>query len=381
MITPSEILEKAKRKYLDYLRSLLENKPFERIVVRGDKSYSKSSLAEFEAEIKGIRSKSKELKGHGYTLEFQTVKTKYLGAQDLPILIYFETALDFLKFIDKEKEASLFKSNCDTILEVFPELFDWILKFPNKVVDNSGEWENIIRVCQYFKKVPRPNLYIRELPISVHTKFIERNQAVLKEILDIIISEHVSINESQFEKRYSLRYAEPQVRFRILDQKISQEHFSGFDDMAIPISHFRSLNIPIKKVLVVENKTNLYMTLSLPKMNGTMAIFGSGFSVNHLKEVNWLSGTELLYWGDIDVQGFEILSQFRGYFPHVKSILMDKDTFDKFFENDAGAPTKVIASLNLNEDEYLLYNQLRSNNWRLEQEKISLEWVKEVLGV
>lgn len=381
MITPSEIQEKAKRKYLDYLRSLLENKPFERIVVRSDKSYSKSSLAEFETEIKGIRSKSKELKGYGYALEFQTVKTKYLGVQDLPISIHFDSAVDFLKFIDKEKEASLFKSNCDTILEAFPELFDWILKFPNKVVENSGEWANIIRVCQYFKKVPQPNLYIRELPISVHTKFIERNQAVLKEILDIVISDYVSINESQFEKRFNLKYAEHQVRFRILDQKISQDYFSGFDDMAIPISHFKSLNIPVKKVIVVENKTNLYMTLSLPKMSDTMAIFGSGFGVNNLKDVKWLSDVELLYWGDIDVQGFEILSQFRSYFPRVKSILMDKDTFDKFFENDAGAPTKVIASLNLNEDEYLLYNQLRSNNWRLEQEKISLERVKEVLGI
>ena len=145
MITPSEIQEKAKRKYLDYLRLLIENKPFEKIFIRGDKSYSKSSLADFEVEIKNIQSKSKELKGYGYSLDFQTVKTKYLGEQGLPTSIYFVSAVDFLKFIDKEKEAQLFKSNSDKILVAFPELYNWVLKFPNKVVDYNGEWDNIIK--------------------------------------------------------------------------------------------------------------------------------------------------------------------------------------------------------------------------------------------
>jgi hypothetical protein len=60
------------------------------LVIRGDKSYTKSSLPEFEREIQLISSHSKEKKGFGYTLEFQKVKTKYLGTQDLPISIYFD---------------------------------------------------------------------------------------------------------------------------------------------------------------------------------------------------------------------------------------------------------------------------------------------------
>lgn len=70
--------------------------------------------------------------------------------------------------------------------------------------------------------------------------------------------------------------------------------------------------------MVVESKTTLYTTLTLPKMDGTIAIFGSGFSVHTLKNAQWLSDLELLYWGDIDVQGFEILSQFRSYFSNTK---------------------------------------------------------------
>ena len=145
------------------------------------------------------------------------------------------------------------------------------------------------------------------------------------------------------------------------------------------LSQFETLNLPIKKVLVVENKTTLYTTLTLPNMDRTIAIFGSGYSVLNLKNAHWLSNVELFYWGDIDVQGFEILSKFRSCFPHAQSLLMDKATFDKFFEQDEGTLTNISDELNLTEEEQQLYNLLRKNNWRLEQEKVSFYWVKEKL--
>jgi hypothetical protein len=112
--------------------------------------------------------------------------------------------------------------------------------------------------------------------------------------------------------------------------------------------------------LVVENKTTLYTTLTLPKMNDTIAIFGSGFSVFNLKNVRWFDNLKLLYWGDIDVQGFEILSQFRTYFPQTKSVLMDKQTFDKFFENDKGTQTNISTKLNLTDEEQLALRDFKN---------------------
>lgn len=377
MITPQEIRNKTERKYISFLQSLVENVLFSRIDIRGDKSYTKSSLTEFEKEIQQIVSQSKEKKGFGYTLEFQKVKTKHLGTQDLPIAIYFDTEKDFLKFLGKEKEVELFKASVEKIISEFPELKEWIIKNPKKVIDNTTELESILNVCQYFKQKPKPNLYIRELPIKVHTKFIERNQSVIKELLNVLISEHINSEEKEFEKRFNLKFAEPQIRFKVLDKSIADKYFSGIDDVAIPTSQFEKLNLPIKKVLVVENKTTLYTTLTLPKMSETIAIFGSGYSVYNLKNVRWFDNLELLYWGDIDVQGFEILSQFRTYFPQTKSILMEKQTFDKFFEDDKGTPTKSSTKLNLTDEEQQLYDILKVNNWRLEQEKIPLEYVIE----
>jgi hypothetical protein len=377
MITPQEIKSKTERKYISFLQSLVEEKPFEKLVIRGDKSYTKSSLPDFEREIQQIVSQSKEKKGFGYTLEFQTVKTKYLGTQGLPVSIYFDSEKDFLRFLGKEKEVESFKASAVKIILAFPELKEWIIKNPMKVISNEMEWDSILKVCQYFIRNPKPNLYIRELPINVHTKFIERNKTVIRELLDILLPDDINGEHKEFEKRFYLKFSEPLIRFKILDKEISRQYFSGLDDISIPISQFETLHLPIKRVLVVENKTTLYTTLTLPKMDKTIAIFGSGYSVFNLKNTQWFSNVELFYWGDIDVQGFEILSQFRSYFPHAKSMLMDKTTFDTFFENDQGTPTNVSVMLNLTEEEQELYALLKINNWRLEQEKIPLYWVCE----
>lgn len=375
MISPNEIKVKAGRKYLSFLQSKIDEAPFSRLVIRGDKNYTKSSLPDFEKEVLLLMSQSKEKKGFGYTLEFQKVKTKYLGTQDLPTIIYFDTEQDLLKYLGKEKEVELFKMNSDKIISTFPELKDWVIQNPSKILQNQNKWESILKVCSFFKQNPKPNLYVRELPVNVHTKFVERNQAVIKDILDVLIPEFVNIQERHFEKRFNLKFSESLVRFKVLDKEISNNFFSGLDDIAIPISQFEKLNLPLEKVIVVENKTTLYTTLTLPRMIKAIAIFGSGYSVYNLKNVNWFTNLELLYWGDIDVQGFEILSQFRSYFPQTKSVLMDKITFEKFFENDLGTSTNITTKLNLADSEQELYTILKVNNWRLEQEKIPFDYV------
>jgi len=75
MISPNEIKVKAERKYIPFLQSLILEQPFSRIIIRGDKSYSKS-LSEYEKEILALLNQSKEKKVFGYTIEFQTLNNK-----------------------------------------------------------------------------------------------------------------------------------------------------------------------------------------------------------------------------------------------------------------------------------------------------------------
>ena len=375
MITPNEIRNKAEKKYNEYLQSIVNGVSFAEIVIIGNKKPS-DNFAEFQQEITKLIDNSKEKKGFGYTVKYQTVKKKNLGTQDIPTEISFQTEADFLKFLHKEKEVAEFRADYTFILSKFPELKEWIIKYPKKVLENHSQWNDLLKVCNYFKANPKPNLYIRELPITIHTKFIENNKGIIKELLDGLISEHTNKNETNFEKRFNLKYAEPTVRFRVLDKNISQQCFSGIDDLNIPISQFEKLDLPIKRVFVAENKMNI---LTFPAIDKSIIIFGSGFGVEILKNAEWLKNADLYYWGDLDTQGFEILSQFRGYFPSVKSILMDKVTFDKYFENDNGTPSKIPTALHLTSEEQQLYELLKTNNWRLEQEKVPLEYANQTI--
>ena len=375
MITSAEIKKKASRKYTDYLRDVSAGKPFQPIEIPCDKKAS-DTIAEYQKEYNDIRSLSKEVKGYGYSIEWKTIKNRILGTQDFPSKIKFETAEDFERFLQKVKEVDVFRKNVALIKGRFPKLQCWIEKYPLKVIDNSEYWSDILKVLDYFSKNPQPQLYIRELPIEVHTKFIEQHKTVIGELLDIVIKEKINTNEKEFEKRYNLRCDEPLVRMRILDGTLSAEFFSGLDDITIPVSIFLRLQIPISKAYIVENKVNF---LTFPLVANSIVIWGRGYGIASIKESELLKSSELMYWGDLDAQGFEILSQFRSYFAHVKSLLMDKTTFDKYFENDLGTPSKVNVELNLTTEEENLYQYIKANNYRLEQEKIPQRYVIEQL--
>ena len=369
MITPIEIKKKAANKYKAYLQSIVEGESFNPIVIVGDKKPNEDTV-KFEYELTELISCSKEKKGYGYTIKYQTIKTKRHGIQDIPTSISFQTEYDYLKYINEEKDTAKFKKDISSILSSFPELKEWIYKYPIKVIEN--DWESLLKVCKYFKAIPQPHLYIRELPIQVHTKFIENNSGIIRELLDIIIADYVNIEERKFEARFNLKYDEPLVRFRILDEAISHQLFGDIDDISIPISEFQHLSLPIQTVYVVENKINM---LIFPIKRDSIVIWGHGFGVDVMKDVEWLKTKRIYYWGDLDAQGFQILSEFRFHFKQVQSFLMDRYTFDKYFEGDKGTVTNVEKELCLTAEEKNMFEYLKANNLRLEQEKVPFDYI------
>ncbi|MDE2421351.1 MAG: DUF2399 domain-containing protein [Gammaproteobacteria bacterium] len=380
MITAQEIKTKSQRKYAEYLRSLLSGQSIFPLRIPSNKDYNKSSFEESRKEISDIVGNSKEKKGFGYTVEYKKVRTKSLGDQDLPAHIFFEHEYDFIKYLSKVDEVKTFQINCEKIIQQLPELKAWLIQNPMKVIEYAHDFDSLLKVCHYFKANPQPNLYIRELPIQVHTKFIEQNTGILRSLLDFLIPEYCDPTASEFNQHFHLKSYESQIRFRILDPKLSTNYFSGVSDLDIPVSQFQKLNLPLKRVIVVENKTIYYTVLTLPNIASTIVIFGSGYKVSDLKQVSWLNNVELWYWGDIDAQGFEILSQLRGYFPHTTSFLMDQSTFDTYFEKDSGTPSNTSSTLQLTGQEQQLYELVQLNNWRLEQEKIPYEYVNQVIS-
>ena len=121
MITPTEIRKKAENKYLTFLRSVLERQAFNPIVIVGNKKPN-DDTAQFEKELTELIAHSKEKKGYGYSIEYQKVKTRKHGEQDIPVSISFLTEQDYLKYIGKEQGTVGFRKDVERILSAFPEM-------------------------------------------------------------------------------------------------------------------------------------------------------------------------------------------------------------------------------------------------------------------
>ena len=381
---PEEIKKQAERWYRDFLISSIKGEHFFPKDLRFGKVKSLETLENFQKiykEIQNLRNKSKEQLGYGYLIEFIKRKDQKIGEQLFPNRIYFENETDFLKFINKEKEYKEFKLTINQITNTIPLLQEWILLYPLKVIENLGKWTDLVKVCNFFIANPRPNLYIREIPLELHTKFIEENKAIIRSLLDFLIEEHNNKEESQFERRFCLKYDEPLIRLRILDEEIAEKYLSGLTDLSIPQTEFNILNIRCKRVFILENKTNfsnIFNFLSLPHMKNSIAIFGRGFGLGLLKDAKWLSNKQIIYWGDIDTQGFQILSQLRLHFPHTQSLMMDFETFNEFKQfTVTGIKTDINQLSNLTAEEFQLFKYVSNLNDknRLEQERINQSFV------
>jgi hypothetical protein len=379
MINPSGIRKKAERLYNEYLTALLKSESFFPKEIPFGKVNSTDDYNIIKSEVKELINGSKDKLDYGYKVELSQSNTRKYGLQSFPCRIYFENETDYLKFIKKEKEVSEFKIAISQIRETIPILNDWIDKNTSKVIDTIGKWNDILKVCEYFQKNAKPNLYIRELPIEIHTKFIEENKGTLKQLLDFLLpSEAIRKDESEFEKRFYLRYDEPLIRVRALDQSLLAKYNLSFSDFSIPIIVFNDLKIVNGRFIITENKMNF---LTLPYLKDTFGLFGGGFRIEILKQIDWLKKSNIIYWGDIDAQGFQILSQIRSYFPHTKSVMMDFKTLNLFQQFIvSGTPTNAAINLqNLTTEEKELFDFLNEKNCRLEQEKIDQNYVVENL--
>ncbi|MEL6526894.1 MAG: DUF2220 domain-containing protein, partial [Chloroflexota bacterium] len=115
------------------------------------------------------------------------------------------------------------------------------------------------------------------------------------------------------------------------------------------LNALQDMPLVIERCFIVENELNF---LTLPSLKNSMCIWGAGFQANLLGDVQWLNKVDVIYWGDIDVQGFQILSTLRAKLPHVRSMLMDRMTFDSFQSFVVtGNSTSVTALFNLTSDE------------------------------
>lgn len=214
--------------------------------------------------------------------------------------------------------------------------------------------------------------------MPVDTKFIQRHRATLRQWLDLLLPpSEIDVNETTFARRFGLRDGQEHRAVRVLDQRLMLELGLPFDELSLPLRSMAALLVKNATVVIVENDLNL---LTLPTITRGLGIRGEGNSVNRLEQLRWLDANRLLYWGDIDVEGFVILSRLRNLFPRVESVLMDMDTIrqhERLLIDGAGSAATPPTNLTATEAD--AFDFCVRGNRRLEQERILQPYVDQVL--
>lgn len=208
----------------------------------------------------------------------------------------------------------------------------------------------------------------RQVPIEgLHAKWLNSHRALVQQLAGLDSLE--------------LLGAHPQrIHFSYLDP----EHLAGGGrrhDSATVGDTMVPAYLP-EVVVISENKDS---AMHFPSLPGAISIEGAGWGGAHAAAFEWVTGAvHLVYWGDMDAAGLEIVHQFRTRGLAVQTILMDTQSFESYERFGAatdarGAPLAVPQRRSvptLTRSELELYLRLTDPEWtrvrRIEQERIPL---------
>jgi hypothetical protein len=149
--------------------------------------------------------------------------------------------------------------------------------------------------------------------------------------------------------------------------------FGGLSDASVRVEELATVDVAARHVLIVENEVTF---LALPALPDTVAFFGAGFDVLRLGRLHWLQERDVVYWGDLDTDGFVILDRLRGQLPRVRSVLMDLETLKAHESQWTTDPRPSRVELErLTPQEAAVHRALQDNalgtSVRLEQERVN----------
>ena len=312
MIAPSEIIKKATRIYPRAIASWLDSIDHEQFPWRIPAKLTLSDVhSKNIAAVEKLRESAKETIGYGYSVEWEERNSRKFGDNKFfPIAITINTFYDLLKLIGKYNEFKRIERRVGKIRDRLPELEGWLRQGWPKVSELDAI-DDLITVVEFLIRNPRPGCFARELPLAVPTKLVEQSKSLLAEWLDILLPDEsidCSCDPRNFEQRYGFRYFRKHILTRILDSELQAELRLFTSELSLPPPEIANLPIRDARVVIAENQVT---GLTLPQIRRGIAFFGMGTGITQLFNITWLQSSAITYWGDLDVEGFEILAMLR----------------------------------------------------------------------
>ncbi|MDF9876456.1 Wadjet anti-phage system protein JetD domain-containing protein [Cellulosimicrobium cellulans] len=180
------------------------------------------------------------------------------------------------------------------------------------VVDlNPVDMDRLVGVLDFVLTYETGGLFVRQVPVrGVDTKWLERH----RRIVDPLYAAASGQEHLDLATRPAL------LRARFLDPALAP---GGVRYLAAPVAELTRLTTRPRVVIVIENLESL---LALPDLDGMVAVHGQGYAARVLHQIHWIRDADVVYWGDLDTDGLNILSAVRSHLPQTRSILMDRKT-------------------------------------------------------
>ena len=371
-----------------YLRAYAASGPWEPFALPVKGPSSAEFLDHFEAARRWATDFERDARaGVGCAhlpIEYRTVQSRNLGANRVPARIRIDSFQQLCGLLGSDTEVRALEHLMTQTDARIPEIRPWIAEHPMVALSYRGIWDQVLAVVEWIAAHDTSRLYLRQMDVEgVDTKFVERHQRLLDELLTTVLAPDrvdLSYPPGAFTQRFGFLAKPGYTRFRLISRNWSGFP-SGLTELTLRTDELAELAPDVTTVFVVENEVTY---LAFPEVDDSIVVFGSGFALTALRSLPWLHGKMIVYWGDIDTHGFDILSRLRARMGNVRSMLMDTDTLLAHPNQWVTEPSPTRRSLAyLTADEASLYRDLvegvHGPSVRLEQERVRFSVLESAL--
>ena len=321
--------------------------------------------------------------GAYWTLLTANKQAGVLGKQhDFPVKAEFHNAEAALRYLGEWRHFQNLQERCEKIMTDFPSLRSLCAAYREAILKEKNLPDCIWQLAKYFLESYRTDCYLRELDVPyVDTKFMEAHSRLVAAIFYALHPEMEgrSFKDLCGQLHWQEKAPTPNIYLRSLDKN---KTIGGLQELMVTAEQLARLQVNFGRVFFTENKINGYV---FPEVEDGLIIFGAGNGVIAQEvEIPWLKEPrQIWYWGDMDRDGWCILSRVREKYPQVRSFLMNPELAEKyqhFMTADTGSSMEMPANLTCQEQacwKFLTCQPPQRN--RLEQEKIPLSEVRSFL--
>ena len=245
-----------------------------------------------------------------------------------------------------------------------------LLREMKRAVPDEVDFDLACRAGVWFRENDARGLTARQVPlVGFHAKWLDAQGR------RSVVAKLAGLEGLPLEDRPA------QVRFTYLDPVYLSGGGRRFDSWVE--GDICALPYEPEVIVICENRDS---ALWFPNVERGVAVMGDGFAgVQNVTPIDWIRCANLVvYWGDMDAAGLEILSGYRERGLACESMLMDVPAFETYEEfgtrvdkkGDQIKPKEPLSLPGLRKDERELYLRLIDPKWsgvrRIEQERIPL---------